>query len=74
MSPSTLQRVFKQCLGMTVGEFMRIRRLERARAELAAGACRVGEAAYRAGYRSAANFATAFRQEFGFPPSHYLRE
>lgn len=70
MSVSTLQRVFKSCFGMTVFEFIRVRRLEHARDMLCRGGVPVAEAAYRAGYSSAANFATAFRQEFGYPPSH----
>lgn len=72
MSVSTLQRVFKSCFGVTVFEFIRARRLERARENLCRGSVTVSEAAYRARYSSAANFATAFRHEFGYPPSHCL--
>ena len=70
MSVSTLQRVFRNTFGQTVFEFIRSERLNAARASLCRGEITVGEAAYRAGYRSASNFSTAFRQEFGFPPSH----
>jgi AraC-like DNA-binding protein len=73
MSVSTLQRVFRSCFGMTVIEFVRVRRLERARAGLREGGLTVGEAAFRAGYSSPANFATAFHREFGYPPSSCIR-
>ncbi len=70
MSVSTLQRVFRQCYGQTVMEFLRIRRLEVGRDALVRDGVSVAEAAFRSGYSSAANFATAFQREFGYPPSH----
>ena len=73
MSVSTLQRVFKTCFGTTVNEFMRTRRLELARLALLERGMSVGEAAFQAGYSSAANFATAFQRAFGYPPSACLR-
>jgi AraC-like DNA-binding protein len=72
MSVSTLQRVFKRCFGMTVNEFVRTRRLEIARLSMIEDGVTVGEAAYQAGYSSAANFSTAFQRTFGYPPSACL--
>jgi len=69
MSVSTLQRVFRVCYGVTVIEFLRGRRLERARDALDRDGISVAQAARQAGYRSAANFATAFTRAFGYPPS-----
>ena len=69
MSPSTLQRAFKNAYGLTVMEFVRTRRLEIARLELLEEEFTVGEAAYRAGYSNTANFSTAFQRKFGYPPS-----
>lgn len=69
MSPSTLQRAFKNAYGLTVMEFVRTRRLEIARLELLEEEITVGEAAHLAGYSNAANFSTAFQREFGYPPS-----
>lgn len=74
MSVSTLQRLFKKVHGVTVMEFVRIRRLELARLSLIAEGLTVGEAAYRAGYSGTANFSTAFQREFGYSPSHCARE
>ncbi|WP_040845026.1 helix-turn-helix domain-containing protein [Thiorhodococcus drewsii] len=73
MSVSTLQRVFKGCFGTTVNEFMRMRRLELARLALLERGVTVGEAAFEAGYSSAANFSTAFQRAFRYPPSACLR-
>ncbi len=70
MSVSTLQRVFKTTFGQTVIDYVRAERLEAARTALWRGDLTVGEAAYRAGYKSASNFSTAFRQAYGYPPSH----
>lgn len=73
MSVSTLQRVFKAAFGTTVNEFIRTRRLELARLALVEQGATVGEAAFRAGYSSAANFSTAFQRAFGYSPSSCLR-
>lgn len=70
MSLSTLQRVFKAAYGVTVVEHLRIRRLERAREALLGEGLSIQQAAHLAGYTSAANFATAFKRLFGYPPSH----
>lgn len=72
MSVSTLQRVFRACYGISVMEFLRLRRLERARDRLELEGLRVAEAARLAGYNSPANFATAFQRVFGYPPSQHL--
>ncbi|MCH7341879.1 AraC family transcriptional regulator [Pelomonas sp. CA6] len=65
---NTLQRRFREAHGCSVFDYLRRRRLERARALLQAGAS-VTEAALDAGYGSPANFATAFRRAFGCSPS-----
>ncbi|CAG0965152.1 Regulatory protein PchR [Methylophilaceae bacterium] len=65
---STLQQQFRAAFGMTVFDYLRQRRLLHARRALAQEGCTVGEAAYLAGYTSAANFATAFKRHFGITP------
>ena len=69
MSVSTMQRVFKRHYGVTVMDFLRSCRLERVRAALAVGGLSIQQAAFIAGYSSPANFSTAFRRQFGYPPS-----
>lgn len=69
VSVSTLQRLFRDRLGVPVYEYLRRLRLAEARRFLERGEGPVTEAALRAGYTSPANFATAFKREFGIPPS-----
>lgn len=69
VSVSTLQRLFREQLGIPVWEYLRRLRLEHARRFLERGEGSVTEAAFRAGYNSPANFATAFKRAFGVSPS-----
>jgi len=69
-SVNTLQRLFRVVHGTTVFEYTRLRKLERARQLLEADGISVAQAAYVAGYASAANFATAFKRQFGISPKN----
>lgn len=71
MSVNTLQRLFHAVHGMTVFEYVRMRKLERARDALEQEGVSVAEAAYLAGYTSAANFSTAFKRAFGASPKSF---
>ncbi|CAB3847259.1 hypothetical protein LMG26858_01519 [Achromobacter anxifer] len=68
MSPSTLRAKFRAAYQCSVFGWLRERRLELAREQLARG-CSVQQAAHDAGYRHATNFATAFRERYGVAPS-----
>lgn len=68
MSVNALQRAFRAAFGTTVFDYVRRRKLERARDRLAAEGLTVAQAAFVAGYGSAANFATAFKRAFGVSP------
>lgn len=68
MSITSLQRAFRATFGSTVFEYVRGRRLERARDALVTAGVSVTEAAAMAGYTSAANFSTAFKRAFGVTP------
>lgn len=74
MSANRLQRLFRSAFGMTVFDYVRRRKLERARKMLEEEGVSVSEAAYRAGYTSSANFATAFRRAFGMSPKEVRRK
>lgn len=63
------QRSFSILCGCTLGEYIRFRRLTLAGAALAAGSCRVIDAALRYGYESPDSFARAFQKFHGFSPS-----
>ncbi|WP_160154260.1 AraC family transcriptional regulator [Microbulbifer sp. ALW1] len=68
ISVSGLQRLFRKREGVSVMEFIRQRRMQRALQSLQSQSLNVQQAAALAGYRNAANFATAFKREFGFTP------
>lgn len=67
---STLQTQFRQAFGKPIFDYRRESRLRRAADAITARGFTMAQAAELAGYRSQANFATAFRKLFGFAPSH----
>ncbi|MCW2307695.1 helix-turn-helix transcriptional regulator [Rhodobium gokarnense] len=67
-STNTLQRLFQAAYGMSVYSYIRLWKLRQARQALEAGGISIAEAAYLAGYASPANFATAFKRQFGLSP------
>ncbi|WP_438754213.1 helix-turn-helix domain-containing protein [Pararhizobium sp. O133] len=69
ISATGLQRLFRASEGRSVFDYVRIVRLERAFAALQKEDATVQEASAIAGYTSAANFATAFRRQFGKVPT-----
>lgn len=68
-SGSGLQRLFKAVHGTSVVEHIRQSRLQQARKALAEDQVSIQEASTLAGYGNAANFATAFKRQFGLSPS-----
>jgi AraC-like DNA-binding protein len=74
LSSSTLQRLCHRAHGCSVQAHIRARRLAAAHAALIAGQVNIARIAWRAGYGSAANFATAFGRAFGCRPSELRRK
>jgi AraC-like DNA-binding protein len=66
-SQRTVERRFREEVGLPLGHWRRAARLHAALVELASGAS-VAQAADRAGYDSASAFVQAFRRAFGFTP------
>lgn len=66
-----LNGAFKQCVGVTVFDFLREERMKEARRMLSETALDVQTISRELGYSSAANFSTAFRDRFGLPPSQF---
>jgi AraC-like DNA-binding protein len=69
MSLSSLQRKFRARFGVSLGRYLRECRLQASRMALSKEGISVEAAAALAGYTSAANFATAFKRQFGITPS-----
>ena len=70
-SPYYLSRVFSQEAGMTIQQYIRQIRMERAAELLRTGQCNVTEAAFEVGYSSLSHFSAAFRETFGCCPGLY---
>ena len=63
------QRMFSFITGLSVGNYMRRRRMSQAAGELLGSSEKVIDIAMKYGYDSAAAFSRAFSQVFGLPPS-----
>lgn len=64
-----LSRAFRECLGITVFEYLRQERMRAAQRMLAETPLNIAAISSEVGFNSAANFATAFREYAGMPPS-----
>lgn len=73
MSVSTLQRRVRAVYGMTVSEYIRSTRLEKARTAMVCDGLSIGEAAYLAGYQHTSNFIVAFKKNFSMTPAAYRK-
>ena len=69
LSPFYYQRIFGALCGMTVGEYIRARRMTLAAQALAATEAKVIDVALRYGYDSPDSFAKAFQRFHGITPS-----
>ena len=69
LSPFYYQRIFGALCGMTVGEYIRARRMTLAARELAGTDLKVIDAALKYGYDSPDSFARAFQRFHGITPS-----
>jgi len=70
-SPFYLSRLFSQEVGMTIQQYLRQIRMERAAELLRTGKCNVTEAALEVGYSSLSHFSATFHQTFGCCPGLY---
>lgn len=70
-SPFHLSRGFSQEVGLTIQQYLRGIRLERAAELLRTGQCNVTEAAFEVGYNSLSHFSSSFHEMFGCCPGLY---
>lgn len=70
-SPYHLSRTFSTATGMTIPQYLRQLRMERAAELLRAGRHNVTEAAMEVGYSSLSHFSQAFHETFGCCPGLY---
>jgi len=74
MSPYHFARLFKQSTGVPPHRFLVRRRIDAARALLAARTAPIVEIAQLVGFRTASHFTTTFRRVTGMTPSAYRGE
>lgn len=71
MSSSSLREKFQAAYGLSIFNFLRECRLQRASQGLRQEGWSIEQAAERVGYRHASSFTAAFRRRFGVAPSHW---
>jgi signal transduction histidine kinase/ligand-binding sensor domain-containing protein/DNA-binding response OmpR family regulator len=72
LSRSQLHRKIHALTGISLTEFVRNQRLDRAREMLARREGSISEVAWRAGFPNSKYFSTCFKERFGVTPSGYL--
>lgn len=72
-SPFHYQRMFGQAFGETPHEFLKRRRLEKAKQLLASSNREITEVCLEVGYESLGSFSSLFRSTYGMPPQEYRR-
>ncbi|WP_313614599.1 AraC family transcriptional regulator [Agrobacterium sp.] len=70
-SVSSVQRHFREHFGQTVFQFIRSKRLEKAREALEREGSTIAQAAYIAGYSDPSNFTNAYKRAFGSAPKYH---
>lgn len=73
MSHPKLNRCFKKMYGMTVFQYLRTERLNRAKFMLQEEGYSVTEAAFQVGYDSVSHFSQVYKKQFGASPSASVR-
>lgn len=73
VSDSTLLNLFKQEMGMGVAEYIKLRRLRKARSLLEEGSYGVTQVSDMLGYCSVCYFSSEFKAQFGQSPSDFVR-
>ena len=73
LSISSLQRYFKQTYNLTINEYIRQQRLDKAKIAITIKEFSISEAAFQAGYNHVSNFTSAFKKQFGITPANLLK-
>ncbi|CCK78223.1 helix-turn-helix transcriptional regulator [Desulfobacula toluolica] len=73
LSVAKLQAGFKQAYGMSVFDYFREYRMQKARQLLTETETNVSETAWQVGYVNVSHFSAAFKKRFGILPKHYLK-
>jgi len=71
--PTYLATSFQQHFGVSMGEFVRSRRIDQAREILSHSDRSLGEMAFQLGFSDQSHFSRAFKKQTGFSPLEYRR-
>ena len=74
LSESSLYRYFRENYRKTPGEWVRIKRLERASFLLRNTKKNVTEIAFETGFKDSSHFSRSFSRQFGIPPAEYRKK
>jgi AraC-like DNA-binding protein len=74
LSPSYLQRLFKQKTGLCMGGWLNEQRLQRAAHLLSSSYLSVKEITHSVGYEHTSSFIRAFERRFMQPPARYRKQ
>lgn len=69
-----VNRAFRECLGLSVYQYILMRRIDRAREKLAVSDASLAEIAYECGFSSQQHMTNAFTAKLGTSPGRYRRE
>lgn len=73
INKNKLNSGFRHVFGMSVFDYLRVQRLEKAKSLLANKEMNVTETAFEVGYQNPRSFSRAFTQHFGTNPKYFLR-
>ena len=68
LSIARMNKGFKELFGQTIAQYLRDRRMEKAKILLASGNCNVTDACFKVGYSNLSHFAKLYRNYFGHSP------
>lgn len=74
LSRSQLYRKLKPLVGFSPAHYIRYVRLQKAKEYLEKGEGNIGDVAFNVGFVSQSHFTRAFKEQFGFNPSHITRQ
>jgi AraC-like DNA-binding protein len=74
LSPTHLQRLFKQQMGVHISDLIVEHKLQRAAYLLSNSDLPIKEISHRAGYEHHSSFVRAFQRRFAQAPKHYRRQ
>ncbi len=72
--PSTLSRMFHQCIGINYIDYLNVIRIESAKALLQNPDCTISDVTYDVGYESVSYFSKKFKEIVGIGPKKYQKE